>query len=90
MHIHFTQMSKRVVASLGDSLFVKALSCAVSVVKADRIKTELLQVQMEISVSVATNRLLWQIDLLPFCLTVSFRKMILPRLKTSTCIVAGF
>ena len=39
MHVHFTQINKkRVAASPGDSLFAKALSPTVSVVKADRVQ----------------------------------------------------
>ena len=78
------------VCFLGDSPFAEALSCVISVVKADRIQdgTATSCVCREISVSVATNRPFWQIDLLPFCLTVCFGKMILPRLKSS--ILAGF
>ena len=58
-------------ASPGDSLFAKALSCAISVAKANRVQDRAAtsRVQREISVSVATNGPFWQIDLLPFCLT---------------------
>ena len=54
-------MTKRVAASRGDSLFAKDLLCAVSVV--DRVQA----VYREISVS---DRPFWQIDLLPFSLTL--------------------
>ena len=40
-------------------------------------------VQRGKSVSVATNGPFWQIDLLPFCLTVSYGKLILPSRTSS-------
>ena len=43
MHVRFTQIKERVTAAPGDSLLAKALSCAVSVVKADRFKVEPLE-----------------------------------------------
>ena len=61
MHVHFTRMSERVAASPGDSLFAKALMCAVSVVRVqDGAATSC--VRREISVSVATNGSFWQMD----------------------------
>ena len=83
-------MGERVATSLGNSLFAKALSCAVSVVKANHVHDRGItsHVRKEISVSVTTNVPFWQIDLLPFCLTVKFEEMILPRLKSG--ILAGF
>ena len=58
---------------------------AVSVVKAGQVQDGAATscVQREISVFYATNGPFWQIDLLPFCLSVSFEEMILPRLKSS-------
>ena len=50
-------------------LFAKALSCSVSVVKANCVRdgtAHYKRVQREISVSVATNRPFWQINLLTF------------------------
>ena len=38
VHICFMQMSKRVAVFLGDLLFAKALSCAISVLKADSVQ----------------------------------------------------
>ena len=58
--------------------------------KYHRLKTNCVQdgaatscIRREISVSVATNGPFWQINLLPFCLAVSFGKMILLHLKSS-------
>ena len=67
-------------ASLGKLPFGKALLCATSVVKAVVVlKMEPLQVvYKEISVFMSTNEPFWQINLLPFCLSVSFEEMILP------------
>lgn len=59
---------------LNNLLFAKALSCTVSVVKADHVQAG---PQREISVSVAINGPFWHIDLLPFCWTVSCEKVIL-------------
>ena len=52
--------------SLGDSLFAKALSYAVSVVKADHVHdgASTSHVCRKISVTMATNGSFWQIDLL--------------------------
>ena len=67
-------------ASLGKLPLGKALLCAVSVVKAGRVKdgAAISCVQREISVFMSTNEPFWQINLLPFCLSVSFEEMILP------------
>ena len=70
-------------ASPDNSLFAKVLSCLVSVVKADHV-----QDGAKVSVFMATNRPFWLFNLLPFCLSVSFKEMILPRLKSSY--LAGF
>ena len=57
MHVHFTHIKKRVTAALGNLLPDKAVSCTVSVVKADHIQCGATTncVQGEISISVATN-----------------------------------
>ena len=64
------------------SLVNKALLCAVSVIKAGHVQdgatTSSIQRKMAMN---------GQIDLLPFCLTVSFEEMILPRLKNSILVV---
>ena len=79
-------------ASPGKLLFGKALSCAISVVKAGHVQggATKLCVQRVISVFMATNRPLWQINLLPFCLSVSFEEMILPRLKCNILVHVVF
>ena len=65
-------------SAVGDSLFAEALSCAISVVKANRVQDGATTscVRREISVSVATVGAFWQNDLLPFGLSVCFGKMI--------------
>ena len=90
VHVHFTQMSEKVAASPGNSLFAKALSCTISVIKADRAQDRpaTSHVCRETGVSMATNGAFWQIDLSLFCLSVRFEKMTLSRLKSS--ILAGF
>ena len=57
-------MTERVAASPGDSPFAKALLCAVSVVKANRVQDGAATscVRREINVSVANNGSFWQID----------------------------
>ena len=67
-------------ASPGNLLFGKASSCAVSVVKAGHVQDGPATSCVQREISVATNRSFWQIDLLPFCLSVSLEEMILPRL----------
>ena len=56
MHVCFTQIKERVAAALGYSLLAKAVSSAVSVVKADHVQGGVATncVRREISVSVAT------------------------------------
>ena len=59
MHVHFTQTKERVTA---DSLLCKAVSCTISVVKADRVQggAATNRAQREISISVpALNGPLW-------------------------------
>ena len=59
MHVHFTQTKERVTA---DSLLGKAVSCTISVVKADCVQggAATNRVQREISISVpALNGPLW-------------------------------
>ena len=48
-------------AALGDPLLAKAVSCAVSVVKADRVPggAATNRVRREVSISVATNGPFW-------------------------------
>ena len=69
-----TQMNRRVAASLGDSLFAKALSYVVSAVKVNHVqdRTATRRLHREVSVSVATNEPFWQMDSLLFCSTVRF------------------
>ena len=38
MHVHFTQIKKRVAAAPGDLLLAKAVSSGISVVKADLVQ----------------------------------------------------
>ena len=40
VHVHFTQIKERVTVAPGDSLLAKAVSCAISVVKADCVHGE--------------------------------------------------
>ena len=81
MHVRFTQIKERVTAAPGNSLLAKAVSCAVSVVKADRVQS-----------GAATSHVRWEISIserfVTFLLDCTFGKMILPRLKSS--IPAGF
>ena len=65
MHVHYTRIKERVAT---DSLLGKAVSYAVSVVKADHVQggAATNRVRREISISVA--------DLLPFCWTVRLEK----------------
>ena len=83
-------VSSKQVCFFGRFTVAKALSCAVSVVKANHVQdgATTSRVCREISVSMATNGPFWQNDLLPLCLSVGFGKMILPRLTSS--IPAGF
>ena len=57
MHVRFTQIKERVAAALGCLLLAKAVSCAVSVVKADRVQggAATNRVRRDTSVSVATR-----------------------------------
>ena len=68
-------------ASPGKSLFGKALSCAVSVVKAGQVQDGATTscVQRQRSVFMAMNSPFWPVDLLPF---LSFEEIILPCLKS--------
>ena len=66
-------------ASPGKSLFGKTLSCSVSVVKAGHV-----QDGATTSCVQSYERAFWQMDLLPFCLSIRFEEMILPRLKSSS------
>ena len=87
MHVRFTQIKERVSVAPGNSLLAKAVSCAVSVVKADHVQggAATSHVRREISISerpFLVNRFV------TFLLDCTFGKMILPRLKSS--IPAGF
>ena len=57
MHVRFTQIKERVAAAPGYLLLAKAVSCAVSVIKADCVQGRAAtnRVQREISVSVPTH-----------------------------------
>ena len=57
MHVRFTQIKERVAAASGYSLLPKAVTSAVSVVKADRVQGEATtnRVRRAVSVSVATH-----------------------------------
>ena len=73
------QIKERVAAASGYSLLPKAVSCAVSVVKADHVQGRATtnHVQREISISVAYQQ--------PFLVnTFMFGEMILPHLKNVT------
>ena len=61
MHVCFTQVKERVSATLGDSLLAKAVSCAISVLKANRVQggAAINCVRREVSISVATNGTFW-------------------------------
>ena len=61
MHVCCTQMKERVAAAPGYLLLAKAVSCAVSVVKADLVQGGAVtnHVRRKISVSVATNGPSW-------------------------------
>ena len=62
MHVCFTQIKERETAAPGDSLLAKAVLCAVSVAKTDRVQgrpaTNCAQRKIGISVA-ALNGLLW-------------------------------
>ena len=91
MRVRFTQMSGSGALKWWANLCLvnKALLCAVSVIKAGHVQDGATtnSIQREVSVFMATNGNFWQIDLLPFCLSVSFEEMILPRLKSSILLV---
>ena len=57
----FHTNKERVAASPGDSLLAKAVSCTVSVVKANRVQggSTTNHVRREVSISVATNGPFW-------------------------------
>ena len=57
----FHANKERVAAALGDSLLAKAVSCTVSVVKANRVQggATTNRVRREVSISVATNGPFW-------------------------------
>ena len=61
MYVCFTHIKERVTTAPGDSLLAKAVSCAISVVKADRVQggAATNHVRREISISVATNGPFW-------------------------------
>ena len=61
MHVCFAQIKERVSTTLGDSLLAKAVSCAISVVKANCVQGEAAtnRVRREVSISVATNDPFW-------------------------------
>ena len=85
------ECGSEVAASSGKLLFGRALSCTVSVVKAGLVQDGAATscIQREISVfSYVYEQVFWQIDLLPFCLSVSLEEMILPHLKS--CILVVF
>ena len=77
-------------ASPGKSLFGKLLLYTVSVVKVGHLQdgatTSCIHKEI-LSRFMSTNRPFWQIDLLLFCLRVSFEEMILPCLKSSILVV---
>ena len=61
MHVRFTQIKERVTAVLGNLLLARAISCTVSVVKADRVQggAATNRVRTEISIPVATSGPFW-------------------------------
>ena len=84
--LFYLDCGSEVAASPGKSLFGKALSCAVSVVKASHIQDGATTscVQRQRSVFMAMNGPFWPADLLPF---LSFEKIILPCLNSSILVV---
>ena len=72
----------------GNSLLAKAVSCAVSVVKADRVQGGAVTSHVRREISIQSERPFLVNRFVTFLLDCTFGKMILPRLKSS--IPAGF
>ena len=75
-------------AALGDLLLAKALLCAISVVKADRVQgeanTAMYKGRYSTCISLATNGPVWYVNrYVTFRFECTFGKMILPHKKSS-------
>ena len=84
MHVHFTQIKERVTAAPGDSLLVKVLPCAISVVKADCVQGRAVTNHVQRDKYLCGYQPHKYLSLgITFLLSCMFGKIILPRLIVS-------
>ena len=86
LHENERECSSEMAASPCKSLFGKALLCAVSVLKGnvqDKAATSCVQREISVFMTIYERAFL----LPPFCSSVSFEEMMVPRLKSSILVV---